>query len=138
MKIIKESEVTLGRIQELFTEKGISANVVEVAPAKPAWGLRRDAYLEVNSEDDKKVIIWTNSTGEPEPILRMRSVLVDRKERRLIESDKLNSWLAKMNQNAHYLGSFDGENALGVTLEYKVPFKGGYWHKQSSQLMRSF
>jgi len=125
MKIIKESEVTLERIQELFNEKGISANVVEVAPAEPAWGLRRDAYLEINSEDDKKVIIWTNNTGEPEPMLRMRSVLMGRKERSLIEPGKLNSWLATMNQNAHCLGFFDGENALGVTLEYKVPFKGG-------------
>ena len=125
MIIIKESEVTLESIQELFNEKGILANVVEVAPAEPAWGLRRDAYLEVNSEDDKKVIIWTNSTGEPEAMLRMRSVLVGRKERRLIEPDKLNSWIAKMNQNAHCLGSFDGKNALGVTLEYKIPFNGG-------------
>ena len=125
MKIIKDSEVTLERVQELFYEKGIPANVVEIAPAEPAWGLRRDAYLEVNFEDDKKVIIWTNLTGKAEAMLRMRSVLVDRKERSLIEPDKLNSWVTKINQNSNCLGTFDGGNAHGVTLEYKIPFNGG-------------
>ncbi|MBL7003630.1 MAG: hypothetical protein ISR69_06360 [Gammaproteobacteria bacterium] len=125
MTIIKESEVTLERIQKLFHKKNISTNVIVNVPAESACGLRCDAYLELKSENNNKIIIWINSTGDPEKILRMRSILLGQKESKLIDPGKLNTWITKINQKGDYLGTIDGESALGVTLEYKTPFNGG-------------
>lgn len=124
MKIINELDLSLESMLEVFEEKDISANVVEVSPADESLGLRRDAFLELTS-DSRKVIIWTNCNGDPDPTLRMRVVLLNQKHRKNIGQDKLTSLIGNMNQNAQCFGTVDGENGLGVTLEYKLPFKQG-------------
>lgn len=69
--------------------KGGITSLIELSPADESSGVIREGFLEVVATDNTKIIIWTNSNGEPEPILRMRAILMERKNLRKLSQGQL-------------------------------------------------
>lgn len=110
MPLIVGNELNLNVIKEIFETSNLTAELND-----------EDGFVEVKYPEELKLILWIK-----EPVIRMRMLLLPRKERDLFQRAGLLLELAsKLNQQGGCNGTVDVENLLGITLEYRLPYKGG-------------
>jgi hypothetical protein len=117
MLIITESEMSLERLEGLFASRGLKA---EVKGQGSVFG----ELLEVTYPSGVIVIIWLQNPLDSRQ-LRFRTILIPAKARDRLDEELLNDQLADRNQQIEAYGALSTTNALGVTIEYRLPFKGG-------------
>ena len=129
MKVISTGDLNNSALVDIFKDNQLRAEIIVVNPAEPALGLEEDSYVRVSYPDNKEVIFWMRPK---ECLLRMRTVLLDRKELDLLEKQaklvKVDlDWEEKMafiNQNAGAFGSLNS-NLLGLVVDYALPYRTG-------------
>ncbi len=122
MTTIPTKDITLERLLAVFVANGLSARIVEYAPATAHS--TRDAVLSVDYPEDGSVLVWPeeHETGKQ---LSMRSIVFDRKQRDELPEDVLLDAAAYLNQNASCFGALSVQGVVGVTVEYLLPFQNG-------------
>jgi len=121
MNVISEADLSLELLQSLFFANELSGRIVEVLPVAPELGISRDAYLEITYPDNTVLVLW----HRPDFILRMRIVLVGRRECGLLPHDELLEHESFLNQQASCFGTVSVENILGITIDYPLPYRHG-------------
>lgn len=123
MKVIPHADMTLERLHSLFASNQLSAEIVQNSPAVPELGLDRDAYLRVDCSDSRPLTIWLDMVSEG--LIRMRFVILNRDQRDAIAKDELRDEVDFLNQQISCFGTLAAGNALGLTLEYALPYREG-------------
>lgn len=104
------SELTLQRILGVFKENGVSGDVT----------ISGDRLL-LKYPHDISVTLWVDQLVPDQ--LRMRVIPLPSGERDLLNESELEDWECDENQQMNELGTLSTRNALGVALEYALPFK---------------
>jgi hypothetical protein len=115
MQIINEGEMSERRLHQMFSAAGVSAGLEE----NRGWG----ETVRVQYED-AQVIVWVQQAQRESCQLRFRSIVIPKKELGPLDTEALEDvW--DFNQQLEAYGAVSTTSALGITIEYRLPFKNG-------------
>jgi hypothetical protein len=123
MNIITENQMKLERLEQLFQENGLAAEIVENYPAEPLLNLGRDIELKVSLPDNQVLSIWQDTHAGAQ--LHFRLFVARYEECRALPDDELFEWIVNGNQNSGFFGMAAIIPQMGITLEYRLPYESG-------------
>ena len=115
MQIITAGEMTEKRLRQMFSTAGVSASLQE----NRGWG----EIVRLDYEN-AQVIVWVEQAQRESCQLRFRSIVIPEKELGTLDAEALEEAI-DFNQQVSAYGAVSTTNALGITIEYRLPFKNG-------------
>lgn len=122
MNVILSQNLTLERLERLFRARKLVALITELEPAVPEQALPRLAHLTVYYDEGPKVLIWLDT--QIPSLLRLRSVILSRRQRRDEDDPPAEPWTLERHQQQELFGLDPSGTVRQIVIDDRLPYQG--------------